>query len=706
MSVQERMRVERYIMTDKSGVTHFVYCVVFYEEIRKSFLANTQAFVGKECEQDGEAKKDCVESLNEGESKELSRSLHCPRELLKSRRLNASVNDANKEAIIRKRSNSSANMQLNKPDRKAELSSTNLPEDKSSPIENDSYYAPLAICLKTKNLTNNAYEKLLIALLKILCTESSIYSSDLQNLMYSYSEFLSHIIFLTHMVGPPPGTSYMLQLGLSEVPFTEDPLSRLPCENDSCVAQLFSILTDDHILILFRYLLLDVRVILYTKEPNSCYFIIKGLNQLMFPFSWQFSKGIAPNLSLLTQPHPYFYGLVNASVKEREAVSVRMRKEGFSFLMMDVVNSKLGMNIERMLPEFPQREELCKSVAELRLKFGVESGGAVETVTQEHVLFAKAVRAKFFQAMSLYAKDAGKVFKRMKEDDFILFSEQYIVNFAKYNDKASVEFMKELRDSQCFATLYDEISMGLQRNYARFEAITSAKGDASIEYMQVHINSSEPTTISRMAKLADTATKRDAKALGIDWIKELHKMKDSFVERCNQRKDQFSQIIGSRSLEEQKTLEITMDLYKNPFLEKRRKEPLIYGPKGLLSFCHALFSLSEGAKNTLNLFENVNSLLRRVCSRRHEISFSSRGASEYTRAKSSFELDFSLTSPSNSLARGIEVENEMQGVRVDEEMMSFSSVGCCQFFLLCAIYYCRYQPQPAQIVNATLACNP
>ncbi len=173
-----------------------------------------------------------------------------------------------------------------------------------------SYFVPLAVCVKTKNQNHESAEQLLTALLSLLSTESNNYKLNIQNLIYSYSEFVSHAMLLTHMISPPPMTQYSLWVGPNEVQFSEGLIGELPGEGDTSVAQLFSIVDADFIIPLWTAMLLDIRVIVYTSDVNEYFFVVKALSQLMFPFKWHHSKGVIPLLYFLLQPPPYCFGKV------------------------------------------------------------------------------------------------------------------------------------------------------------------------------------------------------------------------------------------------------------------------------------------------------------------------------------------------------------------------------------------------------------
>jgi hypothetical protein len=199
--------------------------------------------------------------------------------------------------------------------------------------------------------------------------------------------------------------------------------------------------------------------------------------------------------------------------------------------------------------------------------------------------------------------------------------------------------------------------------------------------MQVYINSSESITISRICKLAKTIEENKT-SNGINWSEEILRMKD-----CS------SKCLNDYGLEEQKSTRIQesdMSFYDNPLLNKKGKEPLFYGSAGFLSFCQAIFSLSNNTKNTLNLFEDINTLLKKFGNNKQEVDFDKRKTVGYIIPQKLDDTHIPYSTIGSSVALY---------ASKDEIFMSFSNPAASQFFLLCAIYCCRYQPQPAQIVN-------
>lgn len=171
-----------------------------------------------------------------------------------------------------------------------------------------SLFAPVAVCIKTKNMYNEQAESLLEALISVLYRNEGSYINDLHNMIYSFAEFSSHIMALTKIICPPPLSELSISLGDKNISYYEGLIGGFPGEMDCAVAQLFSLVKVDFVILLWTAILLEQRIIIYTPDANMYFFIVKALSQLIFPFTWAFSKGIAPNLDLLTTPFPFCFG--------------------------------------------------------------------------------------------------------------------------------------------------------------------------------------------------------------------------------------------------------------------------------------------------------------------------------------------------------------------------------------------------------------
>ena len=181
-------------------------------------------------------------------------------------------------------------------------------EGKESILLKHSMFVPIAVCIKTANPYSEQAEQVLDSLIALLYNNEGSYMTELHNSIYSFAEFCSHILSLTQITSPPPFTELVIPLINREVTYYEGLIGNIPCEGDFSFAQLFSLVETDYIITLWTALLLEKDIIIYTSSANLYFFIVKPLTQLLFPLCWQFTKGIIPNLDLLSSPTPYCFG--------------------------------------------------------------------------------------------------------------------------------------------------------------------------------------------------------------------------------------------------------------------------------------------------------------------------------------------------------------------------------------------------------------
>ena len=577
---------------------------------------------------------------------------------------------------------------------------------------NKTYYVPVALCIKTKSAAGNFYEALLNSLIELLYKGVNNYASSLHNVIYSYAEFISHIISLTHIINPPPATLYKIQIGLKKLTYLEGPISQLPYEDDTSVAQLFCILDSKSILEVLGALLLDLRVILCAKNINSCFFLIKGFNQLMFPLKWQYSKGVTLSNTLLYQPYPYFYGILKTTDTEKSEIANSLRSENYAYLMLDTESLELDIHHERFVPDIPNKDRLGLELEELCNAYGIKRTGKFEEPNQQHIQFSIATRMKFIEVINNYVKDISNIQKKAKTDDFFEFSNAYVNAFKKSHSEEEVKFVDELCKSQCFAVAFDEVCLEAQKDYARYEVIKKTKPTQSIEYMKVTISSSKPVVISRLNKLANIVKQVKNKVkektslkVKIDWIEEIFKMQKLLAKEKvhGNRKRIFSDTLDGKKVSICNTFtEIRKEDRKKAFRHKEinKKGTLFYGPMGMLSFLNEIFTLPEKTKNTLDLFSEVKSYLESNIEDLMNAPSYSKCFQSLSPIKSS-SLEPSITAKSSfgsSLLNAL-VDIKPGYTQESNPFIKFNVTNCCQFFVFCAHYYSKHQCSPLEIAK-------
>lgn len=806
-SKPEEKEVERYLITNEMGETFYVYCKVIYEEITEEFLYKNYDIKNVQAKK-REIKGERLDKML-GQSMILFSSTTSPakkkeqkiakipsysKELAKSNgtALRKGIDQYNSTESIDKKntaSNSPPKMQeerksivsvsgasldemdapgtaYSKVKRKArKKTNTGIDKIERLPLVKQfvhhTVFVPLAVCIKTKNQYHGPAEQLLSSLIQLLYTEVDTYKTQVQNCIYRYAEFVSHTILLTHIVSPPPMTQYVIEIGGNKVVYTEGMIGDFPCESDVSVAQLFSIVNPIEVISIWTAMLLDIRVLVYTTNVNYFFFIIKGINQLMFPFCWHHSKGIIPSLLLLCQPPPYCYGIMQSKFPDKEGICQTLENEKIQYIMLDTEvqegNQRLITFPKDCTPIFPNEHEMHREIIELCNEYGITKSGLLSKTERMHIDFSHRMRHVFFEQLTKILKDFDHILKNTVSDDFYDFSIAFLQN---YKDKTTYirkpgefDFIKELVDSQCFAYFYDEALHEEQKNYARIMAMKRNYRCPLNEIANVGITSPHEVTMSRLSRLSNAASKernkrenKDKANLAdsplllkekINWFDEIEKMQGaaqktiarvikakksafrlSISSECPSPKLQPSPRLSSPKKETEISLRIsevdaTITMEESKFFkeetkegfyyktraEKKRKGPLFYGPTGILAFLHEMFCMGKNEKNKLNLFEDVEHFIEK-----------SKFTGDIEESKMvDNEMHSEGSEGEEPLAKDISIvdllvdtrKNRGASVNIKTEapFLFFDSPNSPNFHLFCAIYFSRYKQHPYDIVK-------
>jgi len=864
-------QLERYMMTNEMGQTFYVYCKVLYEEITEEFLyknydikkaptkkesydEESESFTGKSDEKNFRKMSNSSEEefpdvrskntpkirklaknsiTNEGSvlDSPLSRRPKLRREESFTSSHKPKKHNDNKKSInpsndIRR---SSLMMSFDEMDipgtvyrkfttKARKKSGGSDPKNQDAvipgiaPNSTKNYYVPLALCIKTKCPANDFTEQLLLNLINLLYTDPNTYRTDTQNLIYSYSELLSHIMQLSHITCPPPLTQYSISLGQSEISYAEGPISELPTDSDISVAQLFSQVDCDLVITLWTAFLLDIRVIIYTNSINEYFFIMKGLDQLMFPLRWHNSKGIAPMASLLLQPPACCYGLLKSIFPNKYEIINCLKEEKYPHVLFDVDVPSIHIFPEDDFMIYPRENELRQELSKLCNRYGIVKSGFIKNIQDRHIEFSKQVRQLFMSEIMPYVKDVDFVIKRTKTSDYYEFADAYVKFFSEQNPKPKkpqIMFLKRIADSLCFSVLFHEIYDENQFEFTRFQTMLAHKPKIGfpeknqLNFNRILLSSPQSVVISRISRVADKVrsnAKREESVnqndgilpkVKVQWIDEIAKMKN--IQQRQMQDDQqkilynsgnssgkrttfgvkkYSGVAFSTSsdgsggnrtiiqevskenfiidmkIEEQKQYRLnpaaipsasicpgmnTQSMYfpmpvkghsMSPsnkaliFRKKPRKGPFFYGPMGILSFCQELFTMGNThIKNTLNLFEEVKSLIEKTKGSSTKVNSASSGNdiqtdsqilniksrddAYYMESSISGVPQIHITSP--LLEALIEPKELLRKSTLlnpaNEPFLTFSTTNSCQFYMFCAIYYSKYQQHPYEIVK-------
>jgi hypothetical protein len=756
----EEAQLEKYVITDEWGQTFYIHCKVLYEEISEEFLFNNYHIrkAPHRKESKGGLLPFIYKMRNNNPSKVIKKTL--PKRRITTINLTKKNARRKESALLNVQRVASPVMRRVKKERKNSLfkcldemdvrgtpySKFNIKArhafDQSQPnntqIQNMKYFVPVALCIKTKNPSYNSADQLLLALIDILYVNQNLYIHDTENLIYSYSEFVSHVLMLTHIISPPPITNYEIDVGLNDVYYTEGGLTEFISENDTIPMQLFSLLSIESVITMWTALLLDMRVILYVENTNDYFFLIKGLNQLMFPLRWEYSKGILPEPSLLLQPVPYVYGVMRTLFPNKNEIFTYLLEEEVPYIFLDVSDSVVSLSSSDVYPLFPGQFSLSKQLKNIFHNLGTNE--LLKLSEKKQIELSRKVRVAFLKELTPYVKDIEKVIKETKTNDFYVFGTAYVENFEKQKTSATQsEFLKELVQSQAFAVLFDEVCMQTGGNYSRFKTMRLRDKLLLDKPVQITLLSSQSIVLSRVSRLIERVSKENLKQkvnkndsyfvvldrVKIDWMYEIYRMQKVAVQKKVFRRGS-DEMYYARSNTERFNAPIQDDtLYytqcnkpqikrgifksvtasirgmKQMKLGKPRTGTLFYGPKGFLAFCQELFCLNNNQKNFISLVQDIKPFLDKL--RNEHATNKSQSVIDSTEINSTKDVSYSTPQVHSRLISALIDAKSLAkfniGGKCEEPLMKFSLINSCQFFLFCAMYYNKYYENPYEITK-------
>jgi len=750
----EETQLEKYVITDEWGQTLYIHCKVLYEEISEEFLFDNYHI--KKAPHRKESKGGLLPYIYKVKN-------NTPVKVIKKappkRRITATNltkrNARRKEsALLNVQKVPSPLLKRNNKQRKDSLfqcldemdvrgtpyskfnikarNALDQSELNNTQIQNRKYFIPVALCVKTKNPSYNSADQLLLALINLLYINQNLYRNDAHNLIYSYSEFVSQVLMLTHIISPPPLTNYEINIGINNVYYTEGSLTAFISENDTTPMQLFSLLSIESVITMWTALLLDMRVIFYVENTNDYFFLIKGLSQLMFPLRWQYSKGILSEPSLLLQPVPYVYGVMRTLFPNKNEIFTYLLEEEVPYIFLDLNNSVISLSSSDVLPLFPGESSLSEQLKDIF--HDLDTNKLLKLSEEKQIELSRRVRMVFLKELTPYIKDIKKVTRKTRTNDFYAFGAAYIENFEKQNTSSTQsEFLKNLVQSQAFAVLFDQVCMQTGGYYSRFKAMKLRDKLVLDKSVQITLLSSQSIVLSRVSRLAERVSKENSKQkvtkddfyftildkVKIDWVYEIFRMQKVIIQKKAFRRGsyevQINTPIKDDTLSERYTQSNKSWLKKSTFksdttsirgikqmkLGKPRAGALFYGPKGLLAFCQELFCLYNDEKNSISLVQDIKPFLDKL--RNEQATNRSQSVISSTEANPIEDVFYSTPQGHSRLINALIGANTLAklniGSKCEEPLMEFSLTSSCQFFLFCGIYYSKYYENPYEITK-------
>ena len=135
---------------------------------------------------------------------------------------------------------------------------------------------------------------------------------------------------------------------------------------DEYIDYMFSIFTIDECLDIFKYTLLEVKTIVFSKNINNLCKFIYGLINILFPFQYPFQvSSCLPigALSFLESISPYIFG-INQNYSEN-IIKKNLISHNVNILIIDLDNKKI---IEKMHEKFPELPKFLRKKVKDKIK--------------------------------------------------------------------------------------------------------------------------------------------------------------------------------------------------------------------------------------------------------------------------------------------------------------------------------------------------
>lgn len=610
-------------------------------------------------------------------------------------------------------------------------------------------YAPIGICIKTTSPHTTKAKDLLQSIIAVLAKNEETYSTAIHSIIFSYAEFCSHVLSLTQLTTPPPFTELVIPMPDTEIVYYQGLLSNVPCESDVSIVNLFLLLPTEYVITLWTGLVLEKNVLVYTSKPNVYFHIAKALIHLIFPLGWHFLKGIVPNLSLLSPPLAYCFGILKSTSASRLEIVKTLSEEDVSYLMVDVDYDReavLDFGLKEALV-YPNSHRLKKELDACCEKFGVCPKKSFSDKDDWHEAFARQVQDIFLNEVMQLLDGFEHALKKDRGRTFATFMEEFMRYKRSLKDTpgfvADMKFFEEMASKQAFATLRDEAIHSKQGNYARMEAMNVQGKSPPIELLRISLYSTPNIVLNRLFRLvelkaAQENSKKDNSTpiplrKKFDWVKEIMKMKTSgtIVEKPEEspsmlNPSNFSNNSSDLCREKQTIMGDTRDysmygsylvpstdsVVKNKRLSfnlagvqesarKGQKRVHFYGAKGVLAFLDEFMRLDSEQVWKTGIIEEERNVLEYY--RKHRVvNNTSDAVPVYTNAEEpDDQLDLSPASKSSM----IELKNSFKlnlSLIHETPFLNFSNSRCLQFQLFLGIFCYKHDPVPMHAVNAFL----
>lgn len=531
--------VQCYFNANERGETSYIYCKVLYEPITEKLLSEDYEIKNVKLQKKETRSFKVEHNISMVAIEESKRYSYNDANLHENEE-----KDITKFASVIKSPNKKENM-LSEAfnDEMALLQSKRIARNllgrsKNSPSSKKVYYVPIAVCIETRIPYIEVAKSLLNTLISMLSRSS-------ESRTRSYAEFSSCILTLTHITVPPPLTSLTIYIENTEIVLNEGSIGTFACSGDVSIAYLFSVLSIDHILILWSALLLEKNTIIHTDCPNVYFCVAKALTDLMFPLVWPFPKGVISNLNYLGLPTPYCFGVLGSecvSVEEVIESLEESEEECGEYILLGI-----GKDAVRLFSGFrenlkyPNTEKLEKKLYECCARFKFEAGARTSVKDINVCEFGLCVQKIFKDEMiALIGKFKTKIEER--NDVRGLQCKLVRVELKKKAKGDEQIFLNKVKDSQALIGFYNEQYLEIQGNFARTLAMNYKNAVPGTKLLSMVIRPTSFILVARFDKFLElkSSSKKEEPKNGYEkiplkrpfnWKREVAKMKSQITGR-------------------------------------------------------------------------------------------------------------------------------------------------------------------------------
>ncbi|CAL8357185.1 unnamed protein product [Lota lota] len=169
---------------------------------------------------------------------------------------------------------------------------------------------------------------------------------------------------------PPPGRSLRFHGVQGPIVCQQPDLTDLPL-GDYPLGEAFTLLGVENMVRLLTCVLLEMQVLLYSRDLQCLMTVAEGITCLLFPFQWQhiyLPILPAPLHHLLDAPVPFLMGLQCRDGVQRSSLNLPHEA---TLCFVDIDNHCI--EVPEDLPSFPDQDQLAQELTEVLLRFGVMS---------------------------------------------------------------------------------------------------------------------------------------------------------------------------------------------------------------------------------------------------------------------------------------------------------------------------------------------